>query len=148
MLPGKDGAVCLVASRAERCHVIFQEEFPLGGSMRFMACNAPLFHGVVLEFDLSLRLSHLLVAIEAERIARLEKIELAVGRMRIVTLHATPFHNDLVCASRGGWDHGGMTVEADFGCVSFQELAMGRSVGIVTTGAFPIFQRGMDKALL
>ena len=51
-------------------------------------------------------------------------------------------------ASRGGRNHGCMTVEADLGGVSFQKLAMGRGVRIVTTGTFPFFQRGMDKTLL
>jgi len=148
MLPGENGAVGLVTSGAEGRHAILQQEFTLGGSVRFMTGEASFFYGIVLEFDLCQRLSHLLVAIETESIARLDKIELAVGRMRVVAFHATTFGNYLVGASRGGRDHRGVTVEADLGGVSFQEFAMGRGVRIVTAGTLPLFQRGMDITLL
>jgi hypothetical protein len=148
VLLGENGSVGFVTSGAERGHVILQQEFAFGGSVRLMTGEASLFNGIVFEFDLSQRLSHFLVTIEAERIARFEKIELAVGRMRVVAFHAIPIHNDLVGALRGGRDHGSMTVEADFFGVSFQELAMRRGVRIVASGTFPFFQRGVDKTLL
>lgn len=144
MLLGEDGPVRLMAFCAQCRDLILQEKLALGGGVRVMAVKAPLFHRVMLEFDLRKFLAHGLMTPKAEFIARFEEIELVVSRMRIVTFHALPCRNNLVRAARIGWNKVLVAGKADLGRITREQLFERRGVRVVTAGAVLFFQRGMD----
>ena len=102
-----------------------------------MTCKTPLLHRIVLVLYLGKLLSHCLVAIEAKRIARLEKVVLIACGVGIMALHAIPLLNNLVGADTGGRDHAGMAGETDFFRIPFKKFPVGGSVRIVATCAIP-----------
>jgi hypothetical protein len=106
--------------------------------MGFMTGQAALFHWIMFIFDLGKLLSHFFVTLEAELIAGLEKVVFVACRVGIMAFHAIPILNNLMGADGCGGDHSAMTTEAYFCGITFQELPMGGSMGIMTSCAIPL----------
>ncbi len=96
----KNRLVYIMATLAERRHLIIQQRCGLGRSMRIMAVDAAFLHRRVLELRLLDLLSLLFVAVVAQFIPLFTQIVLIIGSVRVMALDALAFKGNFVGAAR------------------------------------------------
>jgi hypothetical protein len=88
--------VRFVAAKAERSLVILEEVIRFCRSVGIMAVDAALLNRAVLEFCLADSITHILVAVKAKIICCLDKVELIIRGVGVMTVYTISFRNNFV----------------------------------------------------
>jgi hypothetical protein len=147
MLLCENGAVGPVAIGTEFDDFFLQQELSLCGCVGEVAGDATIGYRFVLEFDLCSPVHKGFMAIRAELVPCLDKIELVAGGVGVMALHAVSFHSDLVRTAPILGEHRRVACKADGGGIRGQHLPVAGSMGVMAAGALPLFQRSVDICL-
>jgi hypothetical protein len=137
-----------MAAYTEGRQVVFQKIISLRGTMRIVTTDASLPHWRMFKLRLGYGIADILMAVKTEFVSRLQKNELILRGMGIVTSNTISLRRHFMNAFRVLGHNPFMALIADFVRILVQQLSMRGGMRIMTSCAFSRFHRGMHKLIL